>query len=62
MTGSGNQSEKAFSSSITKGVEADVELGTEDEQLSLALVVESKETGKKRAPPKKMGSDVVLGR
>lgn len=61
MTGSGNQS-KSFFFSVTKGVEADVELGTEDEQLSLALVVESKETGKKRAPPKKMGFDVVLGR
>lgn len=56
MTGNGNQSEKAFSSSVTKsgGVEADVEVGTEEQQLSIALVVESKEIGKKRAPPKKI--------
>jgi len=64
MTGNGNQSEKAFSFSVTKagGVEADVEVGTEEQQLSIALVVESKETGKKRAPPKKMVSDMGVGR
>lgn len=43
------------------GVEADVEVGPEEQQLSIALVVESKETGKKRAPPKKMVSDMGVG-
>lgn len=64
MTGNGNQPEKAFSSSVIKagGVEADVEVGTEEQQLSIALVVVSKGTGKKRVPPKKMGSDMGVGR
>lgn len=45
-----NQSAKAFCSAVTKArdIEADSEVGTEDQQLSIALVVESKETGKKK--------------
>lgn len=61
-SGHGNQSEKAFSSPVTKagGVKADAEVGAEEQQLSTALAVESKETGKKREHPVK-GGDLGWG-
>lgn len=65
-SGYGNQSEKAFCSVVTKAraVKADAEVGTEEQQLSIALVVGRKETGKRRAPPKgrdgRAGKDKAL--
>lgn len=39
-------------------MKADAEVGAEEQQLSTALAVESKETGKKRAPRERRGSPV----
>lgn len=41
-------------------MEADAEVGDEEKQLSIALVVESKETGKKRKGYSSEGSQIGL--